>query len=120
MTANVGNYFFNAATVAPSTIDTQIHDTTTALIITGASSDPNFTRDKIVLSITKYKEKTGTFSIVQGQAGAYFLHGGVYNVAVGGLVAITKVTSNSLIGYFSFTTSTGLSVANGNFNVGKP
>ena len=120
MSAKEGTYQFNASTVQPSIVDTQIHDTTTQLTITGNSSDPNYNRDRMILTIRKYKGVAGTFSIVQSQAGACFIHGGVYNVAIGGLVSITTVTPNSLIGYFSFSTATGMNITSGTFNVGKP
>ena len=119
MTATIGTYIFNAATVQPSTIDTQTYDSTTMLIITGDCSDIAYPWDKIVLGIKKYKGVTGTFSIVEGQASAYYLHSGVADTALGGVVSVTQITSNSIIGYFSFNTS-GLSVSNGAFNVGKP
>jgi hypothetical protein len=116
----VQTYNFNAATVAPSTVDTQTNDTATELIITGNSSDPNFSRDKIVIFINNYKEVIGTHSMVQGFAGGYYLHAGVYHIASGGLIAITKISSSSLTGYFSFTTYSGLSITNGTYTVGKP
>jgi hypothetical protein len=119
LTATIGTYTFNAATVQPSTLDTQSHDTTTTLYITATSSDIVYPWDKIILTITKYKGETGTFSIVEGQAGAEYLHSGVDNPAIGGVVSVTQITSNSIIGYFSFNTGT-LSVSNGSFNVGKP
>jgi hypothetical protein len=120
MTASVGTYDFTAETVVPSTLDTQIHDSITGLIITGNTSDQTAHKDKIVLFITKYKGVTGTFSIVQQQAGAYYLHSGIKSIALGGVVAITHVTSNSIIGYFSFTTNDDINVQNGNFVVGLP
>lgn len=120
MTANIGTYNFTASAVQPSTLDTQRRDTATALYITGFSSDQDYPRDKIVLVVTNYKHLTGTFSIVQGQAHAYFYHNGVTDWALGGIVAITKITSNEIIGYFSFNTGLGTLVANGAYTVGLP
>ena len=123
MTANIGSYDFIASSVVPSTLDTQMHDSTTTLIITGYSSDPLYPKDKIVLSITKYKAVTGTWSIVQGQATATYYHtiSATTNVnyALGGIVSISNVTSTSLIGYFSFNTDS-LAITHGSFNVGLP
>ncbi|MCW3123201.1 MAG: hypothetical protein JWQ38_2693, partial [Flavipsychrobacter sp.] len=76
--------------------------------------------DKIVLFVAKYKNNTGTYSIVQRQAGAYYLHSGIKSIATGGVVAITKVNSDNIVGYFSFNTSDGIAVKNGNFTVGTP
>jgi hypothetical protein len=123
--ATIGTYNFTASTVAPSTLDTQVHDTTTTLIITAHCSDINAIHDKIVLYITKYKGITGTFSFVRKEAKAYYYHNGIYSNAFGdatssGFISVTHVTSNSIIGYFVFTTTDGLFVQNGTFNVGKP
>jgi hypothetical protein len=90
------------------------------LFITGYSADPVYPYDKIVLTITKYKGVTNTFSIVQGQASATYYHSATVSYAAGGVVSISKVTSNSVIGYFSFNTSDNIAVTNGAFNVGKP
>ena len=125
LTATIGTYNFTALTVAPSTLDTQIHDSTTTLIITAKTSDITAKYDKIVLYITKYKGVTGTFSIIRGEAKAYYFHNGIYSTAFGdsgssGIVSITHITNNSVVGYFVFTTSDGLYVQNGVFTVGKP
>ncbi len=120
LTANIGTYDFTAVTVVPSTVDTQIHDTITGLTITGFSADQTAKNDKIILRINSYKGKTGTFSIVQSQASAQYLHSGIISTALGGIVSITHVNSNSLTGYFSFTTQDGIAVQNGTFNVGLP
>lgn len=120
MTANIGTYDFTAATVTPSTLDTQANDTATALYITGKTADPTSPYDKIILSISDYKGLTGTLSIVQGQASATYIHSGVVSYALGGVVSVTRITSNSIIGYFSFSTQDGINVTNGAFNVGKP
>ena len=120
MTANIGTYNFIASSTVPSTLDTAVYDSTTTLIITGYSSDPVYPYDKIVLSITKYKGVTNTFSIVQEQASATYYHSTTVSSAAGGVVSITKVTANSVIGYFSFNTNDNIAVTNGAFNVGKP
>jgi len=120
LTATIGTYNFTSTTVVPSTIDTQAHDSVQALIITGNTSDLVYVNDKIILEVTKFKNKTATYSIVQGQAGAAYVHSGINDVAVGGIVAITKITDNSLIGYFSFQTASGVLVSNGTFSVGNP
>ena len=125
MTASIGTYNFTASTVVPSTLDTQkqekgLIDTVENLYITGHTSDLVFVWDKIVLNITHYDGLTGTFSIVQGQANATYYHNGVTSKAIGGIVSITHITSNTIIGYFSFTTSDGISVTNGTFTVGLP
>lgn len=122
MTAQIGTYNFAAKTVVPTVADTQshVHDTADVLYITGNASDILFPYDKIVLAVNRYRGITGTLSIVQSQAGATYIHNGISYPAIGGIVAITKVTSNSLIGYFSFQTASGITVTNGEFNVGKP
>jgi hypothetical protein len=125
LTASIGTYKFTSSTVVPSTLDTQsqetsVYDSVENLFITGYTSDLVFTRDKIVLNITKYRGLTGTFSIVQGFANATYFHNGVVSPAAGGVVSITRITSNSIIGYFQFTTTDGITVTNGTFNVGKP
>jgi hypothetical protein len=120
LTASIGTYNFTSATVVPSTLDTQSHDSTIAFIITGNTIDQSTPHDKIMLSVNKYKMQTGVFSIVQGQASAWYIHSGVTDAAAGGIVAITHITSNSVIGYFSFNTYSGISVLNGAFSVGLP
>ena len=125
MTATIGLYNFTALTVVPSTLDTQAqvnstHDSFDVLYITGHADDLAAPKDKIVLSISRYRGLTGTFSIVQGLANATYYHGPTVSPAIGGIVSVTKVTSNSIIGYFSFSTSDGINVTNGTFNVGKP
>jgi len=119
MSATIGAYTFSASSVVPSVVDTQTNDTSIALVITGNSSDIIYPWDKIVLTVNDYKGKTGTFSIVMSQASAYYLHSGVQEQAIGGIVSITQITSNSIIGYFSFN-SPLVTVSNGTFNVGKP
>ena len=125
MTASIGTYDFTAATVVPSTLDTQRQqvgtvDSVENLFITGHTTDLVYIYDKIVLNLTHFNGLTGTFSIVQGQANAYYFHNGVTSTAIGGIVAVTRITSNSIIGYFSFTTGDGISVTNGTFTVGLP
>ena len=125
LTANIGTYDFTAATVVPSILDTQVHDTSTTLIITAYTSDNTSIHDKIVLTIFNYKDAVKLYSVVRQECSAYYLHGGVMSVAASGLgsagvISVTHVTSNSLIGYFTFTTTDGIVVSNGTFNVGKP
>jgi hypothetical protein len=126
MVASIGTYDFTASSVIPSTLDTQYQqpasgpDSVLNLYITGHSSDLVYIYDKIVLNITHYNGLTGTFSIVQNQAGAAYYHNGVVSVASGGIVVITRITSNTIIGYFSFTTVDGISVTNGTFTVALP
>jgi hypothetical protein len=120
MTANVGTFKFVASSVTPATIDTQVVDTSTTLVITGNSSDRIAPYDKIVISVANFKQKTGVFSIVQGQAGAVYYHGGVTGKATGGVVSITEVTTTTVTGYFSFNTDDGVAVTNGNYTVGQP
>jgi hypothetical protein len=120
MTATIGTYNFSAKTIVPSLVDTQGYDSVSALYITGNTSDLVYVNDKIVLGVSRFHGVTGTFSIVQGQASAAFIHNGLNDIAVGGIVAITKITDNSLIGYFSFQTGSGVLVSNGSFSVGNP
>ncbi len=120
LTASIGTYNFTSKTVVPSTVDTQAHDSIVTLKITGNSSDLGYVNDQIILTISNYKEKITKYSIVQGEANAIYVHNGVADPAIGGIVAVTKITSNSLIGYFSFQTAAGTSVLDGAFSVGKP
>jgi hypothetical protein len=120
MTADIGTFKFISSAVQPSTIDTQITDTSTTLIITGYSSDRVNPYDKIILYIANYKGVTGTFSIVQGQAGAIYNHGIYTGLALGGVVSVTNVTSTLVTGYFTFNTDDGVAVTNGKFTVNTP
>ncbi len=125
MTANIGTYNFTASSVVPSTLDTQgqqneLIDSVEVLYITGNSSDLVYPKDKIVLSISRFRWLTGISSIVRGEANAYYYHNGVVYSAIGGIVSVTKITTNSIIGYFSFTTSNGINITNGTFTVGYP
>jgi len=120
MTADVGTYKFIASAVTPATIDTQVFDTSTTLVITGYSSDRVSPYDKIELYIANYKGKTGVNSIVQGQAGARYSHGVNIGIATGGIVTVTEVNSTTITGYFSFNTDDGVAVTNGKFAVSKP
>ena len=125
MTANIGTYNFTANTVVPSTLDTQgqqneLIDSVEVLYITGNSSDLVYPKDKIVLSISKFRWLTGISSIVRGEANAFYYHNGVKSSAIGGIVSVTKITTTTIIGYFSFTTSDGLNITNGTFTVGYP
>jgi hypothetical protein len=117
MTASLGTYSFEAASVQPSTVKPQLSDSSTTLYITGIDFSNN---NKIVLGITKYKGLTGTFSLVQGTASVKYYHQGITSTGTAGVVAITDVTANTVNGYFSFTTDDNLSITNGTFGVGKP
>jgi hypothetical protein len=116
MTANMGTYTFSATYIEPATVKPQLNDSETTLIIRGID---RATGDEVDLSITKYVAKPGTYSIVQGQATATYYHNGTSYPASGGVVAIKTVGSNSLSGYFSFTTAIN-SVTAGDYVVGKP
>jgi hypothetical protein len=120
MTADVGKYKFIASAVTPATIDTQVFDTSTTLVITGYSSDRVSPYDKIELYIANFKGKTGVNSIVQGEAGARYSHGVSVGLATGGIVTVTEVNNTSVVGYFSFNTDDGIAVTNGKFTVPKP
>ncbi len=125
MSATIGTYNFTAATVVPSTLDTQYMelghvDTVENLYITGHTTDLVYTRDYIRLRVSHYDGLTGTFPIAPGAGGAVYYHNGVTSNSNGGIVVITRITSNSIIGYFSFTTFDGISVTNGVFTVGLP
>ncbi len=120
MTADVGTFKFISSAVTPATIDTQVTDTSTTLVITGYSSDRIAPYDKIVLYIANYKARTGTYSIVQGQAGAIYYHSIYTGLALGGIVSVTNVTSTLITGYFSFNTADGIAVTNGKFTVNRP
>src|ERR1700744_4374417 len=67
-----GKYTFTSATVTPSVVDTQTHDTTMALVILGDYSGSVFFADKIELTVTKYKNATGVFSIIKNEANAAY------------------------------------------------
>lgn len=120
MTASIGSYNFVAATTYPATLDTQIVDTSHTLIITGTSSDKAHPYDRISVSVANYKGTTGTYSIIQGQANAYYYHNNVLSPASGGVVSITSISSTVISGYFSFNTVTGDAITNGKFTVGTP
>jgi len=120
MTADVGTYKFVSSAVTPATIDTQIVDTSTTLVITGYGSDRVAPYDKIILYIANFKQVTGVYSIVQGQAGAVYYHGVATGKALGGVVSVTDVSSTVVTGYFSFNTDDGVAVTNGKFTVGQP
>jgi hypothetical protein len=120
LTANIGTYDFTALTVAPSTLDTQMHDSATVFVITAASSDVTAPHDRIILTINDYKGEAGVYSIVQSQASAIYEHSGTNSVAAGGIVAITKISGTSITGYFSFNTYDGITISNGAYNVGLP
>jgi hypothetical protein len=120
MTADIGTFKFVSSAVRPATIDTQIADTSTTLVITGYTSDRANPYDKIVLYVANYKGVTGTYSIVQGQASAVYYHNGRVGVALGGIVAIKSVSSTLITGYFNFNTDDGVRLENGLYSVGTP
>ncbi len=120
MTADIGTFKFVSSAVRPATIDTQIADTSTTLVITGYTSDRVNPYDKIVLYVANYKGVTGTYSIVQGQANAVYYHNGRVGVALGGIVAIKTVSSTLITGYFNFNTDDGVRLENGLYSVGTP
>ena len=121
MSATVGgNYNFVARYTSPATLDTQVVDTTTTLLITGQGSDNAHPYDKIVLAINAYKGASKVFSIVQVEAGAVYVHNGITSVAAGGVVTITSVSSTTITGYFSFNTVDNIAITGGQFTVGKP
>ncbi len=117
MTATIGTAFFNADFVEPALVKSQINDTGTTLYIRGYQVS---TKDTIILSVTKYKEIPGTFSIVQGQASASYRHNGVRYDATGGIVAIKDASGNVINGYFNFSTIGTTSITNGTFVCGRP
>jgi len=117
MTANIGNYTFSAENTSAYTINPQQTDTGTTMVITGVL--PN-TDEKLIVTITKFTDSQGTYSIVEGQAFAIYEHNGILSPAQGGVVAVSKTTSNTIIGYFSFNTNDGYNVLNGTYCVGKP
>jgi hypothetical protein len=130
LSAKIGPYTFTASSVYPATIDTQQrHDSATTLKIIATTADRTSPKDQIILYINRYTGITGTFSIVQGQSAAYYYHNGVsftgvygqiYDTAIGGIVAITRINDNSITGYFSFNATNSIAVTNGTFTVGKP
>ena len=121
MTATIGTTTFTALSVVPSVTTNQVNDSTTQLTITGnLDLLQNTPGDQIILTITKYKNLTGTFSLVQGQCTETYIHNGITSLGTSGIVSVTNITANSIIGYFSFATADGYTISNGNFNVGKP
>jgi len=120
MTADIGTFKFISSAVRPATIDTQIGDTSTTLVITGYTSDRVNPYDKIVLHINNYKGVTNVFSIVKGEASAVYFHNGNIGIALGGVVAVRTVSSNQITGYFSFNTDDGVKIDNGLFSVNTP
>jgi hypothetical protein len=120
MTATLGKYQFVASQVTSALLDTQRNDTSKTLIITGLANDKANPQDNITLSVSAYRGKAGTFSIVKGEAAAVYTHGLVAGVAISGIVSITQITANSIIGYFSFNTNDSVAVTSGSYNVGKP
>lgn len=120
LTATIGNYKFVSSTVIPSVLDTQRYDTSKTLVITANVKDNVNPNDKIILSVSNFKYKAGTWSIVKGDAGAIYYHQGMTGVGVYGIVSITDITSNTIKGYFNFHTNDSVYVANGTYEVGRP
>ena len=123
MTANIDTEpTFVAATVVPTLVTSQVNDTTNTLIITGNTNLLQATPggDQIILTITNYKNTTGTFSLIQGETTETYIHNGVIGIGTEGIVSVTSITSNSINGYFSFSTSNGFGIENGSFSVGIP
>jgi hypothetical protein len=124
MTATIGSpttpYNFVASKTTVATLDTQMVDTSHTLIITGTGSDPVRPFDKIVIAVASYKNATGTYSMIQGQAGAYYVHSGIVSQASGGVVSITSVSSTVVSGYYSFNTIDGIPITNGKFVASQP
>ena len=117
MSATIGSYTLNADYIEPRLLTSQVADTGTTLIIDGYERSSG---DKIEITVTKYTGKPGTYSIVQGQASAYYLHNNVKYVATGGIVAIKDASNNVISGYYNFTTASGVTILNGNYICGKP
>lgn len=121
MSAVIGSYTFVAKYVTSATVDTQTHDSTIALIITGNTSDVAHPYDKIQLIVNKYRPNTtGVYSIVQSQASATYWHSGIKSYALGGIVAITNYSSNIVSGYFNFDTQDTIHIGNGSFVANRP
>lgn len=120
MTATIGKYQFVASQVTSAVLDTQRNDTTKTLVITGLANDKANPQDKIILTVATYRGKAGTFSIVKHEANAIYYHGIQMGGAISGIVSITQITANSIIGYYSFNTNDSLAITSGAYNVGKP
>ena len=117
MTSSVGTYTFTADLIQPSVLKPQLNDSAISLIITGYEKS---TGNKVVISVRKYLGKAGTFSIVQGEAGGEYAHGGTTEIATSGIVAIKEVDASTITGYFSFATALGTSMTNGSYVTAKP
>ncbi len=117
MTATIGLYSFNADYVEPATITPQLNDSSTSLVIKGTEA---VTGKQITMTIIKYTNTTGTYSIADKKAAATYVAAGVYDVAASGVITIKDVASNVITGYFTLTTLTGVTITNGSFVVGKP
>ena len=124
MNITIGPYIFNTSTVYPSTLSQKTNDTTITLFITGEQLS---TKEKIILTINNYKAKEGIYSIAAGEAEAKYLH---YtgtstivsntSIAIGGVVVITKIVNDNIVGYFSFQTADGLDLTNGTYTCPAP
>ncbi len=117
MTVSFGTYAFSATDTYPTTITPQLNDSATSILVTGYDE---LTRSKVIIGIRKFNPKGGTYSIIAGEASASYIHNGITSVATGGIVAVKTVSSNTIAGYFSFTTSDGFSATNGIYEVGRP
>ena len=117
MTGDIGSYNFNATYVEPSTLKPQMSDSTTSLIITGLDQT---TGNKIILTIAKFTNTTGNFSVADRKAIAGYVHGGSLDPAASGVITIKEIGANVITGYFTMVTLGGVSVTNGSFVVGKP
>ena len=87
--------------------------------MTGKTSDVAHPFDYIKLSVIKFKNTTGVFSIVQSQAAAEYFHNGVVAKALGGVVTITAYSSSTISGYFSFDTDDDTHIRDGLFMVNR-
>jgi len=117
MTVLIDSSHFSAAIVTPSTTKGQVTDTATKLDISGYLPS---TGEKMILSILKYKGQTGIFSVVKNEAQAQYIHNGFTSNAIGGVITITSITSNSIIGSFTYDTQDSLKMTSGAFNVSIP
>ena len=116
MTATIGTGYFAADYVEPALVKSQINDTGTTLVIRGYQVS---TKDTVIISVTKYNELPGNFSIVQGLASMSYYHNGTHYYYSGGLVGIKDAAGNVINGTFNSNVGTP-NIANGTFVCGKP